>query len=124
MREMQREISERDRRIAEQAVIINNAQQSAAFAQMIGQADKLYECAEKVHRGAKKLMEFIEDEILESEEFDERYGGGGNGGGTGGYRDEDDDDDEDYNERRGVPGTGRYGRRRYGRVRPLLLKKL
>ena len=26
-------------------------------------------------------MEFIEDEILESEEFDERYGGGGNGGG-------------------------------------------
>ncbi len=38
MREMQREISERDRRIAEQAVIINNAQQSAAFAQMIGQA--------------------------------------------------------------------------------------
>lgn len=82
------------------------------------QADKLYECAEKVHRGAKKLMEFIEDEILESEEFDERYGGGGNGGGTGGYRDEeDDDDDEDYNERRGVPGTGRYGRRRYGRGR-------
>ena len=38
MREMQREISERDRRIAEQSVIINNAQQSAAFAQMIGQA--------------------------------------------------------------------------------------
>lgn len=23
------------------------------------QADKLYECAEKVHRGAKKLMEFF-----------------------------------------------------------------
>lgn len=38
MREMQREIAERDRRIAEQAVIINNAQQSATFAQMIGQA--------------------------------------------------------------------------------------
>ena len=38
MREMQREIAERDRRIAEQAVIINNAQQSAAFAQMINQA--------------------------------------------------------------------------------------
>lgn len=37
------------------------------------QADKLYECAEKVHRGAKKLMEFIEDEILESEEFDEQH---------------------------------------------------
>lgn len=38
MREMQREIAERDRRIAEQSVIINNAQQSATFAQMIGQA--------------------------------------------------------------------------------------
>lgn len=38
MREMQREIAERDRRIAEQAVIINNAQQSATFAQMISQA--------------------------------------------------------------------------------------
>ena len=38
MREMQRELAERDRRIAEQAVIINNGQQSAAFAQMIGQA--------------------------------------------------------------------------------------
>lgn len=38
MREMQRELAERDRRIAEQAVIINNAQQSANFAQMIGQA--------------------------------------------------------------------------------------
>ena len=38
MREMQRELAERDRRIAEQAVIINNAQQSATFAQMIGQA--------------------------------------------------------------------------------------
>lgn len=31
--------------------------------------------------------------------------------------DDDDDDDEDYIERRGVPGTGRYGRRRYGRGR-------
>lgn len=82
------------------------------------QADKLYECAEKVHKGAKKLLEFIEEEILDPEDFDERYGGGGNGdgGGTGGYRDEDDDDD-DYNERQGVPGTGRYGRRRYGRRR-------
>jgi hypothetical protein len=38
MREMQREITERDRKIAEQSVAINNAQQSAAFAQMIGQA--------------------------------------------------------------------------------------
>lgn len=38
MREMQREIAERDRRIAEQSVIINNAQQSAAFANMIGNA--------------------------------------------------------------------------------------
>lgn len=77
------------------------------------QADKLYECAEKVHKGAKKLMEFIENEILESEEFNERYGGDG----VGGYRDDDDDDEEDYNERRGVPGTGRYGRSRYGRGR-------
>lgn len=81
------------------------------------QADKLYECAEKVHKGAKKLMEFIEDEILEPDEMDERYGMRG-GGGYGGYRDDDDDDeDEDYNERRGVPGTGRYGRSRYGRRR-------
>ena len=38
MREMQREITERDRRIAEQSVIINNAQQSAAFANMISNA--------------------------------------------------------------------------------------
>lgn len=38
MREMQREISERDRKISEQAVALNNCQQSAAFAQMIGQA--------------------------------------------------------------------------------------
>lgn len=38
MREMQREIAERDRRIAEQSVIINNAQQSAAFSQMIASA--------------------------------------------------------------------------------------
>lgn len=38
MREMQRELAERDRRIAEQSVIINNAQQSAAFSQMIASA--------------------------------------------------------------------------------------
>ena len=38
MREMQREIAERDRRIAEQAVIINNAQQTSAFSQMIASA--------------------------------------------------------------------------------------
>lgn len=38
MREMQREIAERDRKIAEQAVIINNAQQTAVFGQMIQQA--------------------------------------------------------------------------------------
>lgn len=38
MREMQRELAERDRRIAEQSVIINNAQQSAAFSQMIAAA--------------------------------------------------------------------------------------
>jgi len=38
MREMQRELSERDRRIGEQAVVINNFQQSQAFGQMLGQA--------------------------------------------------------------------------------------
>ena len=38
MREMQREIAERDRRIGEQSVIINNFQQTQAFGQMIGQA--------------------------------------------------------------------------------------
>lgn len=38
MREMQREITERDRTIAKQDVIINNGQQSALFSQMIGQA--------------------------------------------------------------------------------------
>lgn len=70
----------------------------------------------KCIKAQRNSWNLSEDEILESEEFDERYGGG-NGGGTGGYRDEDDDDDEDYNERRGVPGTGRYGRRRYGRGR-------
>lgn len=79
-------------------------------------ADELHECAEKVYKGAKKLMKFVEEEILDADEFDER-GGYRGGGGYGGYRDddEDDDDDEDYGERRGVPGTGRYGRRRYRR---------
>lgn len=38
MREMQRELAERDRKIAEQAVVINNAQQTAVFGQMIQQA--------------------------------------------------------------------------------------
>lgn len=38
MRELQREITERDRKIAEQANVINNGQQSAAFAQMIQSA--------------------------------------------------------------------------------------
>lgn len=38
MRDMQRDLAERDRKIAEQAVIINNAQQTAMFGQMIGQA--------------------------------------------------------------------------------------
>ena len=38
MREMQRELVERDRKIAEQAVIINNGQQTAIFGQMIQQA--------------------------------------------------------------------------------------
>lgn len=38
MREMQREIAERDRRIGEQLVVINNFQQTQAFGQIIGQA--------------------------------------------------------------------------------------
>lgn len=38
MREMQREIAERDRKIAEQANVINNGQQTAVFSQMISQA--------------------------------------------------------------------------------------
>lgn len=38
MREMQRELADSNRRIAEQAVVINNAQQSAMIAQTIGQA--------------------------------------------------------------------------------------
>lgn len=38
MRELQREIAERDRKISEQAVTINNGQQTAIFGQMIQQA--------------------------------------------------------------------------------------
>jgi len=38
MRELQRDVAERDRKISEQAVVINNGQQSALFGQMIGQA--------------------------------------------------------------------------------------
>lgn len=38
LREYQRELAERDRKIAEQAVIINNGQQTAIFGQMIQQA--------------------------------------------------------------------------------------
>ena len=38
IREMQRELAERDRKIAEQAVVINNGQQTAIFGQMIQQA--------------------------------------------------------------------------------------
>lgn len=38
MRELSRELAERDRKIAEQAVIINNGQQTAVFGQMIQQA--------------------------------------------------------------------------------------
>lgn len=78
-------------------------------------ADELHECAKKLYRGAKKLMDFVEEEILDNDEMDER-GGYRGGGGYVGYRDDDDDDDDDdYGERRGVPGTGRYGRRRYRR---------
>lgn len=92
------------------------------------QAHKLSECATKVYKASKKLMKYIEEEIMEGEDldedFDERNGGNmGSGMGGGNFRDDDDwdeedeDDDEDMNERRGVPGTGRYGRRRYGRRR-------
>lgn len=85
------------------------------------QANKLMECAEKLHKTSKKLVEYIEEELLDGEELDERYGGGRGGMGGGNFRDEEDweedDDDEEMNERRGVPGTGRYGRRRYGRRR-------
>ena len=90
-------------------------------------AEKLYECTKKVHKSAKKLFELVE-ELMDDEDFDER-GGRGNGGGMAGgsgmggggnfrddYDDDDyDDDDDDMDERRGVPGTGRYGRRRYRR---------
>lgn len=76
-------------------------------------AEKLYECAEKLHKGAKKLMQFIEEDIMDSEDYEERDDRS-MGMGRGNFRD-DDDDDDDYNERRGVPGTGRYGRRRYYR---------
>lgn len=38
MRELSRELAERDRKIAEQAVVINNGQQTAIFGQMINQA--------------------------------------------------------------------------------------
>lgn len=94
------------------------------------QASKLHECAEKMYKTSKKLMKYIEEEIMEGvDDFDERNGGSGGSGnmgggrGGGGFRDDDwdedddEDDDEDMNERRGVPGTGRYGRRRYGRRR-------
>lgn len=85
------------------------------------QVDKLYDCAEKMYKSAKKLMSFVEEEFLD-EDMDERDGGGGysGGGGRGNMREEDEDmdeDDDEMNERRGVPGTGRYGRRRYGRRR-------
>lgn len=38
MRELQRDIAERDRKISEQATVINNGQQTAVFGQMIQQA--------------------------------------------------------------------------------------
>lgn len=38
LREMQREIADRDRKISEQATVINNGQQTAIFSQMIQQA--------------------------------------------------------------------------------------
>lgn len=54
------------------------------------QVGDLMKCAKKVEKAAKKLSEFIEDELFDDEEMDER---------------------------RGVPGTGRYGRRSYRRRR-------
>ena len=48
------------------------------------QAHKLSECATKVYKASKKLMKYIEEEIMEGEDFDEeldeRYGGGSGGG--------------------------------------------
>lgn len=87
-------------------------------------ADKLMDCAEKLYKTSKKLLELVDDAV-EGEEMDERNGGGSYGGGSGSggnFRDRDwddeyDEDDEEMDERRGVPGTGRYGRRRYGRRR-------
>ena len=74
--------------------------------------DELCECAKKLHRAAKELYESM-NELREDDDYNERsYGRGG----YGNYRMDDDmDDEEDYNERRGVPGTGRYGRSRYRR---------
>ena len=88
------------------------------------QVGDLMKCAKKVEKAAKKLADFIEDELFDDEEMDERNGGGMGSGGSGGggnFRDDDDwdddDDDDMMNERRGVPGTGRYGRRSYRRRR-------
>lgn len=84
--------------------------------------DKLEENTRKMFKYGSKVMECIE-ELREAADMGERRGGGyGNrdnmGGGYGnrnmggyGNRHEDEDDDEDFGERRGVKGTGPYGRR-------------
>ena len=86
--------------------------------------DKLEENTRKMFKHAGKVMECIE-ELREASGMGERRGGGYgnrnydgygnrgyNNGGYGNRHEEDDDDDfEDMGERRGVKGTGPYGRR-------------
>lgn len=56
MRELNRDIAERDRKIAEQAVIINNAQQTAAVGQMITQATTpIYQAVGALHGEVDKI---------------------------------------------------------------------
>ena len=86
--------------------------------------NKLAENTHKMFKYGKKVMECIE-ELSEAADMGERRGGYGNrnyngygnrgysGGGYGNRHEEDDDDfdDDDMGERRGVKGTGPYGRR-------------
>lgn len=79
--------------------------------------NKLAEHTEKMLHFGGKVMQCIEEmqEAAEQGGYGNRgnYGGGyGNryGGGYG-NRHEDDEDNEDFGERRGVKGTGPYGRR-------------
>lgn len=79
-------------------------------------AEKLFEHAMELYKEAKKLKECMKElvESADDEDFNERNMGSRSSR-RGNFRDDDDDDDDDvdYNERRGVPGTGRYGRSRY-----------